>query len=81
MSRQSQNDTYSVCQFFADGMGYEYVRRYVPLQEATKAFEFYTHNVASRLGTTIRVIITDSGDCIVAEWKFREGIVFPAPEE
>jgi len=56
---------------------YEYVRRYVSVEEAARAFKFYTSNVASRIGTTTRVIITDGGDCINYEWKFGEGIVFP----
>lgn len=70
---------FSVCQFFMDN-SYEYVRRYVSAEEAMKAFRFYTNNVASRIGTTVRVIITDGGDCINAEWKHGEGLVFPPRE-
>jgi len=68
--------TYSVCQFFIGGR-YEYVRRYVPMEEASKAYVHYTSNVASRLGLVERVIVTDGGDCIVCEWKKGEGYVFP----
>lgn len=67
---------FSVCQFFVDD-SYEYVRRFVSAEEAVKAFNFYTTNVASRLGTTKRVILTDGGDSINMEWKFGEGITFP----
>lgn len=67
---------WSVCQFFPDG-SYEYVRRYVSIEEAIKAAHFYTNNVASRMGMTRRVIITDGGDSVAWEWKFGEGIVFP----
>lgn len=67
---------FSVCQFFPNG-SYEYVRRYVPVEEAVKAFHRYTTNVASKIGITKRVIITDGGDCIAMEWKTGEGIVFP----
>jgi hypothetical protein len=67
---------FSVCQFFVND-SYEYVRQNVSAEEAVKAFKFYTTNVASHIGTTRRVIITDGGDCISMEWKFEEGIVFP----
>jgi hypothetical protein len=29
---------------------------------------------------TVRVIITDSSDCIVREWKYGQGVTFP-PED
>lgn len=67
---------FSVCQFFPDG-GYEYVRRYVEAKEAIEAFKHYTTSVGARIGTTVRVIITDGGDCINMEWKHGEGIVYP----
>lgn len=69
-------ETFSVCQFFADGSS-EYVRRYVTAAEAMKAFVFYTRNVASKIGMTKRVIVTDNGDCVNLEWKFGEGVVYP----
>lgn len=71
---------FSVCQFFPDG-NYEYVRRFVSAENAMQAFKHYITCVGARLGTTVRVIITDGGDCINFEWKRGEGIVFPAPEE
>jgi hypothetical protein len=67
---------FSVCQFFPNGE-YEYVRRWVSPEEAMYAFNFYTHNVASRVGTTRRVIITDGGDCTNREWVHGKGITFP----
>lgn len=69
---------YSVCQFFPNGQ-YEYVRRFVSAKEATEAFAHYTTSVGAKMGTTVRVIITDGGDCINAEWKFGEGLVYPKP--
>lgn len=69
-------DLYSVVQFFPNE-SYEYVRTHVPLEEAIPAFQHYISSVGARLGTTRRVIITDSGDCCCAEWKFGEGIVWP----
>lgn len=71
---------FSVCQFFENG-DYEYVRRFVSAEEAMKAFQHYTHSVGAQIGTTVRVIITDGGDCINFEWKRKEGITFPPKEE
>mgnify|MGYP001583107366 CR=1 FL=1 len=71
---------FSVCQFFSCSQ-YEYVRRYVSAEEAGLAFAYYTTSVGARSGTTIRVIITDERDQINAEWKFREGLVFPIVKE
>lgn len=76
----SKINQFSVCQFFVDG-SYEYVRRWVIDEDAVAAFAHYTDNVASRMGLTKRVIITDGGDCICMEWKYGEGIVFPPPEK
>jgi hypothetical protein len=71
---------FSVCQFFQGGQ-YEYVRRWVSAEEAGYAFKHYTSNVASRMGMTERVIITDGGDCTNAEWKYGEGVVYPPPKK
>ena len=71
------NEVFSVTQFFEDD-SYETVRKYVSLEEAIEAFKFYTTNVASRVGLTKRVIITDSGDCIGVEWIYGKGVVFPS---
>ena len=73
-------DEFSVCQFFSE-TEYEYVRRFVSAEEAIRAFKFYTTNVASRMGVTQRVIITDGGDCVAAEWIQGKGIVFPTKED
>ena len=73
-------ELFSVCQFFVGGH-YEYVRRFVPLEEAVTAVRHYTDNVAVKMGIVDRVIITDSGDCTVFEWKKGQGITWPKPEE
>ena len=73
------DELYSVCQFFEDGT-YEYTRRYVPAEEAAKAFQHYINSVAARMGLVSRVIITDGGDCTNAEWQYGKGIVFPPRE-
>lgn len=77
---ESEQGQYSVCQFFEDGT-HEYVRRFVNERVAAKATVHYTTSVAARLGMTNRVIITDGGDCIVFEWIFGKGIVFPTKDD
>lgn len=67
---------FSVVQFFADGH-YEYVARYVPVEDALSAAAHYTMNVSAYAGLTSKVIITDGGDDTVFEWRFGEGVVFP----
>jgi hypothetical protein len=39
-----------------------------------KAFYHYTHNVATKMGITKRVIITDGGDSTVCEWTKEKGL-------
>jgi hypothetical protein len=73
-------ELFSVCQFFPDG-SYEYVRRYVSVGDAVKAFKHYTSSVGARMGVTHRVIIIDAMDCVNMEWEFGKGIVFPAKED
>jgi hypothetical protein len=70
---------YNVCQFFENGW-YEYTRRYVSADEAAQAFKHYTTNIASRVGIVVRVIITDGGDYVNAEWKFGEGLTYPTKD-
>jgi hypothetical protein len=79
MSEHTYEGEYSVCQFFPDGT-YEYVRRYVTAEEATKAAKHYCTCVGAVMGTTVRVIITDGGDFTNFEWKYGEGITFPPKE-
>lgn len=67
---------FSVAQWFPDDT-YEYVRRYVDVEEAMKAATHYMTSVGARMGTTTQVMITDGGDCCVFHWKNGEGIVWP----
>ena len=66
---------FSFVQFFENGQ-YEYVRRNVSPEEAVKAAKHYCTSVGAKIGTTVRVIITDGGDFTNFEWKFGEGIMF-----
>ncbi len=69
------NGEYSVCQFFPDG-GYEYAVRYVDAETAVTKAKMLTESVGARIGTTVRVIITDGGDCTNFEWTFGKGVTF-----
>jgi hypothetical protein len=70
------SELFNVVQFFEDE-SYEYVRRGVSAVIAADAAKHYCKSLGARLGTTVRVIITDGGDCIVFEWKRGEGVTFP----
>jgi hypothetical protein len=72
-------ELYSVTQFFPDGQ-YETVRKHVPAVEAMEAVKHYTRSVGARLGTTVRVIITDMMDSICFEWEYGKGITFPTQQ-
>ena len=72
-------DEFSVVQFFEDG-SYEYVRRYVSVEEAMKAAHHYCTSVGVKMGFVKRVIITDGGDCTCFDWHSDKGIVFPPKE-
>ncbi len=69
---------FSVYQFFPDETS-ERVRSFVTAEEAVKAAHHYCTSVGARLGTTVRVIITDGGDFTCFEWLHGKGVVFPPP--
>jgi len=70
---------FSTYQFFGDGPNAlnERVREFVCAEEAVDAAIFYTTNVSAKIGMTKRVIITDGGDCVVWEWQYGKGVIFP----
>jgi hypothetical protein len=70
---------FSVYQFFPNDQ-YEEVRRFVDGETAVLAAKRLTESLGGRLGTTLRVIITDGGDFVCFEWKHGEGVVFPPRE-
>jgi hypothetical protein len=72
--------TFSTYQWFMDG-SYECVKQFVPLREAMTSARSLSRSVGGRVGTTVRIIITDGGDLIVWEWKHGQGVVFPTPED
>lgn len=72
------DERYSVYQFFPDE-SYEQNATGLNDKSAVLRAKALTETVGARIGTTRRVIITDSGDCIVFEWKYGEGVTFPRP--
>jgi hypothetical protein len=72
-------ETFSVYYYSNEALGNIVEREcaHVSLDEATKWFKHHTTNVTAKLGLTVRVIMTDSDDMIVAEWKYGKGITWP----
>jgi len=75
----STDGEYSVCQFFKSGE-YEYVRRWVGIEEAVKAAKHYSDSVAARCGMVCKVIVTDGGDCTNLVWELGKGLTYPTRE-
>jgi hypothetical protein len=67
---------FSVWTFFPDG-SHAPVLRWVDGKTAMETAKSQTTTVGARLGTTRRIIVTDSGDHTVFEWTFGEGVTFP----
>lgn len=80
MTTTDTKEHYHVYQFFPDET-YEQVRQFVDAKEAFTAFMHYTTSVGAKLGTTVRVIIVDMGDCINMEWEYGQGIIYPTKEQ
>jgi hypothetical protein len=76
MASDNSEETFSVCQFFKDG-SWDYVERYVDSERAVTLFRYYTKSVGAKIGTTVRIIITDGGDCTNMEWQFGKGLTYP----
>jgi hypothetical protein len=72
-----EREQFSVRVYYDDGQC-QCVRRFVSAQEACRAFEHYTSGLAARLAPTVRVIIIDSSDGMVREWRCEQGVTFPS---
>jgi hypothetical protein len=72
-------DTFSVWFYSGPTLGniQECECKGVGFEEAAKWFKHHISNVTAQMGWTQRVIMTDSDDCIVAEWKYGQGIIWP----
>lgn len=75
--------TYSVFYYSSQAFGNQYLAecQHEDLATASKWFRHHITNVEAKTGMTIRVVMTDSNDYIVAEWKHGEGIVWPKDED
>ena len=71
---------FSVYQWFPSG-NYEEVLRFVSAEQAAETAQRLSQSVGAKIGTTVRVIITDGGDEINFEWVFGKGVVFPTIEQ
>ena len=71
------NGEFSVYQFFADELGHELVASFIDADSAVKLAAQLARSLGGRLGTTVRIIITDGGDCVCFEWRFGQGVVYP----
>jgi hypothetical protein len=70
----SPDESYSVCQFFANGSD-EYYKRFVGVEEAMAAARFLITTEAAKFGLTRQVQISNGGQRVVFDWKYGEGIV------
>lgn len=68
--------TFNVVQFF-DGDLSDYICRGVSAEQAMTALGDYSRRPAAKIGIIRRLIITDSGDCVNAEWRCGEGFTYP----
>lgn len=71
-----EGEKFDVYQFFTDDST-EHVLSRVSAQEAVKKAYFLATSVVAQIGTTKRVIITDSGDFTVWGWTYGKGLIFP----
>jgi hypothetical protein len=69
-------ETFNVVQFFTDD-SHEYVLRRVPAQVAVQKAHSLATSVGAQIGTTKRVIVTDTGDLTNLDWINGKGLVFP----
>ncbi len=71
------DETFCVSQFFSDGTNEQVTKTPVSGEEAVARAKLLTDSIGARIGTTQRVVITDSSDLIVFEWIHGQGVVFP----
>lgn len=69
-------EKFNVYQFFTDDSNEEVLTRVSAREAVDKAYSLAT-SVGARIGTTKRVIITDSGDFTAWDWIYGKGLIFP----
>lgn len=72
----SDDGEFSAVQFFANGV-HEYALRNVSAKRAVQYAVHLATSVAAKIGTTLRVIVTDGGDDCVWQWDYGKGMVWP----
>ena len=70
------DEKFSVAAFYKNGT-HEYTAKAVSVEPAVTEAKRLTMLPEATTGETVRVIITDSDDCTVFEWKYGEGVVWP----
>jgi hypothetical protein len=68
---------FNVWAFFANGDSHQFAKE-VDARTAVDTARRLIRSLGAQLGTTVKVIITDGGDCTNFEWAAGYGIVFPA---
>ena len=76
LSMIDPNELFSLYQFFPDG-SYERLLHHVDIELALNTAASYASRPAAMIGIIQRLIITDAGDSIVFEWRYKYGVVFP----
>jgi hypothetical protein len=69
---------FSVRQFFRHGDPEDALQQ-VDAPTAVYRAKMLIDSVGGQIGNTVRVVIIDGGDCIVFDWRFGDGIIFPPP--
>lgn len=67
---------FDVWQFFSGGSKERVLLRGSAEEAMLKALEL-KRSGGAKIGTTIRIIVVDSGDLITWEWRFARGVIFP----
>ena len=69
-------ERFNVVQYFADG-SYEYVRKNILIEEAKDVLGSCIKSVGARMGTTVKILMTDMMDFTLFHWEHGKGIIFP----
>ena len=68
-----------MAQYFPDG-SHEIIGDDLDARAAVYLAKDYTDRPAAQIGIIQRVTIIDGGNCIVFDWRYGEGVVFPTPD-
>lgn len=77
----SEAAQFHVYQVFVGGEFERVTPEPIAAREAVSMATDLTKTVGARIGSTCRVFVTDSGDFVVWEWRYGEGVAFPSRDE